>query len=48
MKPVLDTSALGQLFGAGHTFNKFSDQPVSEQTIRELYEQLEQIAMQHE
>lgn len=40
MKPALDASALGQLFGAGHTFNKFSNQPVSEQTIRELYEQL--------
>jgi 3-hydroxypropanoate dehydrogenase len=41
MKPELDsirprTNSSAQ----AHTFNKFSDQPVSEQTIRELYELL--------
>jgi len=38
MKPVLEAAALDQLFCQAHTFNKFGDQPVSEQTIRELYE----------
>lgn len=40
MKPVLDPTVLDQLFREAHTFNKFSDQPVSEQTVRELYELL--------
>ena len=40
MKPALDPTALDQLFRKAHTFNKFSDQPVGEQTIRELYELL--------
>ena len=38
MKPALDSVSQDQLFRQAHTFNKFSDQPVSEQTIRELYE----------
>ncbi len=37
MKSALDQTALDQLFREAHTFNKFSDQPVGEQTIRELY-----------
>lgn len=40
MKPVLESATLDQLFRQAHTFNKFSDQPVGEQTIRELYELL--------
>lgn len=40
MKSVLDQTALDQLFREAHTFNKFNDQAVSEQTIRELYELL--------
>ena len=37
MKPSLDLSALDQLFRQAHTFNKFADQPVTEEAIRELY-----------
>ncbi len=40
MKPSLDLSALDQLFRQAHTFNKFADQPVTEEAIRELYELL--------
>ena len=40
MKPSLDLSALDQLFRQAHTFNKFTDQPVAEEAIRELYELL--------
>ncbi|MBL8478674.1 MAG: malonic semialdehyde reductase [Sterolibacteriaceae bacterium] len=40
MKPSLDLSALDQLFRQAHTFNKFADQPVAEDVIRELYELL--------
>ncbi len=40
MKSALDTSALDQLFREAHTFNKFTDQAVSEQTVRDLYELL--------
>lgn len=40
MKSALDQTALDQLFREAHTFNKFSDQAVSEQAIRELYELL--------
>jgi nitroreductase len=34
----LHTDALAQVFTAARTFNKFTDQPVSEATLRELYE----------
>jgi nitroreductase len=40
MKSALDQTALDQLFREAHTFNKFTDQAVSEQTVRELYELL--------
>ena len=40
MKTALDQTALDQLFREAHTFNKFTDQAVSEQTVRELYELL--------
>jgi nitroreductase len=40
MTPALDPAALDQLFREAHTFNKFTDQPVSEQTIRDLYDLL--------
>jgi len=40
MKSALDQTSLDQLFREAHTFNKFADQPVVEQTIRELYELL--------
>lgn len=40
MKPALDPSALDQLFRQAHTFNKFADQPVTEEVIRGLYELL--------
>lgn len=40
MKPAFDTAILDQLFREAHTFNKFTDQPVSEQTIRDLYDLL--------
>ena len=40
MKPVLDPAVLDQLFREAHTFNKFTDQPVSDQTIRDLYDLL--------
>ena len=37
MKPVLDPVVLDQLFREAHTFNKFADRPVAEQTVRDLY-----------
>ena len=40
MKSALDQTALDQIFREAHTFNKFTDQAVSEQTIRGLYELL--------
>lgn len=40
MKPVLDPAVLDQLFRQAHTFNKFTEQPVSGQTIRDLYDLL--------
>ena len=40
MKPVLDPVVLDQLFREAHTFNKFADRPVAEQTVRDLYELL--------
>ena len=40
MKSALDQTALDQLFREAHTFNKFTDQAVSEQTICDLYELL--------
>ena len=40
MKSALDQTALDQIFREAHTFNKFTDQAVSEQTVRELYELL--------
>ncbi len=40
MKPVFDPAVLDQLFREAHTFNKFTDQPVSEQTVRDLYDLL--------
>lgn len=40
MKHKLDKSVLEQLFINARTFNRFSDRPVSEDTLRELYELL--------
>lgn len=40
MKHKLDISALEQLFINARTFNRFTDRPVSEDTLRELYELL--------
>ncbi|MBN8476321.1 malonic semialdehyde reductase [Sulfuritalea sp.] len=40
MKHKLDISALEQLFIDARTFNRFTDRPVSEDTLRELYELL--------
>ncbi len=40
MKPSLDLSALDQLFRQAHTFNKFTDQPVTEEAVRDLYDLL--------
>lgn len=40
MKSALDQTALDQIFRNGHSFNKFSSEPVSDATIRELYELL--------
>lgn len=40
MKPALDPTALDQIFRQAHTFNKFADQPVTEEVIRGLYELL--------
>jgi 3-hydroxypropanoate dehydrogenase len=40
MKSALDQTALDQLFPGAHTFNKFTEQPVSEQTVRDLYDLL--------
>lgn len=37
MKKTLDQKSLAQLFLEAHTYNKFSDQPVSDETIRQLY-----------
>lgn len=36
----LDKTALDQLFFKAHTYNKFTDRPVEEATLRELYELL--------
>jgi 3-hydroxypropanoate dehydrogenase len=40
MKPALDTNVLDQLFRDAHTYNHFTDEPVSDATIRDLYELL--------
>lgn len=40
MKHKLEISALEQLFINARTFNRFTDRPVSEDTLRELYELL--------
>jgi 3-hydroxypropanoate dehydrogenase len=38
--PKLDEHAFDQVFRSARTFNKFSDEPVSDQTLRELYDLL--------
>ena len=40
MKNPLDQTALNQLFLEAHTFNKFTDQPVGDDTVRRLYDLL--------
>lgn len=40
MKTSLDQPALDQLFGSAHSFNQFTDEPVADKTIRELYDLL--------
>lgn len=40
MKSQLDEKSLGQLFLEAHTFNKFTDQPVADEIIRQLYDLL--------
>jgi 3-hydroxypropanoate dehydrogenase len=38
MKHALDRQTLNQIFFDAHSFNRFTDQAVSDETIRELYE----------
>lgn len=38
MTQVLNDAALDQILRAARTFNKFQDKPVSDQTLRDLYE----------
>lgn len=40
MKQALDQRSLDQLFFNAHSYNSFTDQAVSEDTIRELYEMM--------
>lgn len=40
MKNQLDQKSVAQLFLEAHTFNKFTDQPVTDETIRQLYDLL--------
>ena len=40
MKQALDQRSLDQLFFNAHSYNNFTDQAVSEDTIRELYEMM--------
>lgn len=40
MKPNLDQQALDQLFREAHTYNRFTEQPVSDETIHALYDLL--------
>ncbi|MDD4962814.1 MAG: malonic semialdehyde reductase [Gallionella sp.] len=40
MKHALDQHALNQLFFNAHSYNRFTNQAVSDETIRELYETL--------
>ena len=40
MKPALDKQALNQLFFDAHSYNRFANQAVSDETIRDLYEML--------
>jgi nitroreductase len=40
MKHALDRQALGQLFFNAHSYNRFTDQAVSDETIHTLYEML--------
>ena len=40
MTKAIQTSALNQLFDEARTFNEWSDKPVDEKTIRELYDHL--------
>ncbi|UQZ91171.1 malonic semialdehyde reductase [Deltaproteobacteria bacterium Smac51] len=40
MKKELDGTALNQLFLEAHTFNKFTDQPVADDTIKKIYDLL--------
>ena len=40
MKAPLDDRALDQLFRAARSYNKFSDRPVDDDTLRQLYELL--------
>lgn len=40
MKNKLDQKSVEQLFLEAHTFNKFTDQPVTDETIRQIYELL--------
>ena len=40
MKQALDKQALNQLFFEAHSYNRFTDQAVSNETIRKLYELL--------
>ncbi len=38
MKPVLNQDALDQLFFQAHSYNQFTDQPVTADTIEQLYD----------
>lgn len=40
MKNQLDLTALNQLFWEAHTFNKFTDKPVADETLKQLYDLL--------
>ena len=40
MNQPLDTAALDQLFVQAHTHNTFTDQPVSDATLHQLYDLL--------
>ncbi|NTV69507.1 MAG: malonic semialdehyde reductase [Azonexaceae bacterium] len=40
MKPALEQQALDQLFFEAHTYNRFSDEQVSDETIHTLYDLL--------
>lgn len=40
MKNQLDQKSVEQLFGEAHTFNKFTDRPVTDEIIRQLYDLL--------